>query len=108
MCTLSARDCVSDRIAAVSPALTAQRSNTSQNASIHFASMRSESMDVSRLPLGWVERSETQHSIGPIERPEFQARSRNAALECACLYSRSPMTNRRGLDQIDVKHLFHA
>jgi len=42
--TLSARDCVSERIAAVSPDLTAQRSKISQNASIHFASMRSASM----------------------------------------------------------------
>src|SRR4051812_7664390 len=47
MWTLSARDCVSERIAAVSPVLTAQRSKTSQNASIHFPSMRSESMRVS-------------------------------------------------------------
>ena len=43
-CTLSGRDCVSDRIAAVSPFLTAQRSNTSQNASIHLPSMRSANM----------------------------------------------------------------
>src|SRR5436309_14520799 len=43
-CTLRARDCVSERIAAVSPDLTAQRSKISQNASIHFASMRSASM----------------------------------------------------------------
>ena len=43
-CTLSARDCVSDRIAAVSPGFTAQRSNTSQNASIHLPSMRSANM----------------------------------------------------------------
>ena len=43
-CTLSARDCVSDRIAAVSPFFTAQRSNTSQKASIHFPSMRSANM----------------------------------------------------------------
>src|ERR1700741_4082440 len=42
--TLSARDCVSERIAAVSPALTAQRSKISQNASIPFASMRSASI----------------------------------------------------------------
>src|SRR5215213_3220618 len=49
MWTLSARDCVSDRIAAVSPGLTAQRSKISQKASIHFASMRSESMGVSVL-----------------------------------------------------------
>src|ERR1700675_2093408 len=42
--TWSARDCVSERIAAVSPDLTAQRSKISQNASIHFASMRSASM----------------------------------------------------------------
>ena len=44
MWTLSARDCVSDKMAAVSPGFTAQRSNTSQNASIHFASMRSACM----------------------------------------------------------------
>src|SRR4051812_37024282 len=43
-CTLSWRDCVSERIAAVSPRLTAQRANTSQKASIHFPSMRSASI----------------------------------------------------------------
>ena len=47
-CTLSWRDCVSERIAAVSPRLTAQRSNTSAKASIHFPSMRSAS--ISRHP----------------------------------------------------------
>ena len=42
--TLSGLDCVSDRIAAASPFLTAQRSITSQKASIHFPSMRSAIM----------------------------------------------------------------
>src|SRR5215831_4192271 len=52
-CTLSARDCVSDRIAAVSPALTAQRSNTSQKVLIHLPSMRSTNMSLDpQLPAG--------------------------------------------------------
>src|SRR6185436_6981227 len=51
-CTLSCRDCVSERIAAVSPGLTAQRANTSVKASIHFPSMRSASMSLSRVIAG--------------------------------------------------------
>jgi hypothetical protein len=46
-CTLSWRDCVSDRIAAQSPLLTAQRAKTSQNASIHLPSMRSANIATS-------------------------------------------------------------
>src|SRR5260370_27913641 len=62
--TLSARDCVSDNIAAVSPDLTAQRSKISQNASIHFASMRSASMLISTSNVASDFRKPSQQ-IGP-------------------------------------------
>ena len=50
-CTVTGRDCVSERIAAVSPALIAQRSKTSAKASIHLPSMRSANMPGAYLPV---------------------------------------------------------
>src|SRR5262245_35713140 len=59
-CTLSWRDCVSDRIAALSPLLTAQRAKTSQKASIHLPSMRSANIAASLA-----ERKHVQSYAGP-------------------------------------------
>jgi hypothetical protein len=62
-CTFSARDCVSDRIAAVSPALTAHFSKISQNASIHLPSMRSAN-------IGWSPAELRRVGNGPRARPK--------------------------------------
>ena len=68
-CTFSSRDCVSDRIDAVSPRLTAHFSNTSQKASIHLASMRSANiLRASRAKLAWAHGTGRAPSLGPIFR----------------------------------------
>src|SRR4051794_25143242 len=83
MWTLSARDCVSERIAAVSPGLAAQRSKISQNASIHFPSMRSESMGISSLSNVVILRSAPRWVRVSKDRPRTLSRSFETPRKCA-------------------------